>query len=141
MPKYEGHKVALKRGDGATPTEVFTSVGQVIAIGAFGSTRDLIDVSAYGETWMDFLGGKKEGAEVEFTVAFDPANTQHTGLQTDYDNAVRRNFRVEHAGAAYGWTISTVVIGWQVSAEQTEGLLGTLTVKIVEPGVVGATIP
>lgn len=141
MTKYAGRTVVLKRGDGATPTEVFTTVAQVSSIGQFGSNRDQLDVSTYGDEWKDFLGGQKEGDEMEIGVLFDPAEATHTSLQTDYDDSAQRNFRVESADAAYGWTISTRVVGFRMEAPLDGAITGTLTAKIVSPGVTGATIP
>lgn len=140
MAKFAGRSVVLKRGDGATPTEAFTTIGQVSAIGDFGDARDQIDVSTYGDDWKDFLGGQREGSDFEVTVLFDDADTSHTALKADSDGSLSRNFRVESAAMGYGWTISTRVLGFMMGTPIDGAVQATVSTKIINPGVVPAAL-
>lgn len=141
--KYAGRLAVLKRGDGAEP-EVFATVAQVSAMGSFGSERALIEAPAYGEEWIDYVTGLKEGAEMELELHFDPEETTHTALEGDYNSATgRRNFRIEFSGiGATGWQfdIPGVVRSFNTEAALDGTLKGTVAIKIVDPGVTSAAM-
>lgn len=115
-----------------------TPVGQLTAFGEVGSTRDLIDASAYGDDWKDFVTGQQDGVEVNATIAYDPADSGHGDIVDSYNN---------DPDAVTTWTLNHTASGFSadISARITQltrgGELGGLfqmsvTLKIVNPGVV-----
>lgn len=85
--------IAFLRGNAASP-EVFTAVGQITGMGDFGLERGQIDVTTLEDTTRQFNAAIKEGSEFTLNCQYDPASSQHSGLRTDQDTNVLRNFRI-----------------------------------------------
>lgn len=133
MTKYRGYRMTLNRN---TTGSTYAVVGQVLEIGDVGSTRDLIDVSAHGDEWMDFLGGRQEGTEVTIRYAYDPADSQQAQIKSDYDNSVTKLYQLIHPDFAQKVQFTTVSIGYLVRPPQDGAYEAEITLKIVSPGVV-----
>lgn len=137
MTKWAARSLVLSRGDGQ-PSEVFTAVGQVISVGKAGSSRDLIDASAHGDDWKDYVLGQQDGDEVPLVIAIDELGVdggQQAGLRSDYDTAVKRNFELEHVDSTFHVQFPALVTAFRRGGER-DGLLEIeATLKIVEPGV------
>lgn len=113
-------------------------VGQCTQFGEVGSERDLIDASAYGDDWKDYVLGQQDGVEVDMVVALDPADSTHDAIFDSY---------VNDPDAVTTWSLSHSTSGWSVDISARilrvtqGGQLGDLFqmsvgLKIVEPGVV-----
>lgn len=88
--------VQLKRGDGGTPTEVFTLVPGVLVQPVLGATNDQIEVSDY-----DSVGNKEyiaaylgDGNEVDIEFNFDITDAQQQGVVDDVKNKLNRNYEM-----------------------------------------------
>lgn len=134
MTKYAGRQLELLIGDGGNP-ESFAVVGQVTSLGEAGSSRDLIEASAYGDDWKDYIVGQQDGAELEVRVAYDPANAQHDAIQAAYNNATKRNFQLRHTPAGFHVQFPAYVTELTRGAERDGLLQLSATLKIVAPGV------
>jgi hypothetical protein len=133
MTKYAGRgfTVTLEGGD---------PLPQLREFGAFGSTRALIDATAYGDDWTDFVTGLQDGDEVAFTIAYDPADVDHTELIDAYDNTDGRvTFTVVHTASGFEAFINCIInaLRRESPIDGLFALSGTL--KIVNPGVVVPT--
>ncbi|GBC86988.1 hypothetical protein HRbin12_00988 [bacterium HR12] len=132
MAKYAGKDLELLISQGGTP-ETFAVVGQVVSMGDVGSSRSLVDASAYGDDWKDYVVGQQDGNELELEIAYDPANTQHTALVTTYDAGTKKNFELRHTPATFHVRFPAIVTALARGGER-EGLLRmTATLKIVGP--------
>jgi hypothetical protein len=100
-----------------------------------GSTRDLIDASAYGDDWKDYVTGQQDGSEVEVTVALDPANAGQDALQAAYDAGTSSAFDLSHADSSFHVTFPALVTSYSRGGERDGVLSGTATLKILNPGV------
>jgi len=130
MTKYAGRgfTVQLEGGD---------PLPQLREFGAFGSSRDLIDATAYGDDWTDFVTGLQDGDEVAFTIAYDPADPDHQELIDVYENTDGRCvFTVDHTASGFQAFINCIVnaVRRESPIDGLFALSGTL--KIVNPGVV-----
>jgi len=134
MTKYAGRQLELLRGSGGSP-ETFAVVGQVTSLGAAGSSRDLIDASAYGDDWKDYVVGQQDGEEMEVEIAYDPADSAHDGLVADYGNATKRSFQLRHTPAGFHVQFPALVTRLTRGGERDGLLTMSLTLKIVAPGV------
>jgi hypothetical protein len=130
MTKYAGRGIVISF-EGNT-------IGQLTAFGEPGSTRDLIDASAYGDDWKDYVLGQQDGNEVAGTIAYDPGDTGHEAMIDFYNNNPDdiATVNITHAVAGFDADISC-----RLTAVSRGGDLGGLlqlsfTLKIVEPGVV-----
>jgi len=130
MTKYAGRQLVLLVG---SPTAV--EVGQVTALGPAGSSRNLIDASAYGDDWMDYVVGQQDGNEIQVDVAYDPADTEHTALITAYDAGTSTHFEMEHTPAAFHIGFPALVTKCERGAQRDGLLTLSVTLKILNPGV------
>jgi len=131
MTKYAGRGLVLSIGTSA--------IGQVTAIGPIGSSRDLIDASAYGDDWKDYVLGQQDGNEVAVTVAYDPIDTQHLALIAAYEAATTTTFELEHVDSAFYATFYAIVTALSRGGDIGGLLSMDVTLKIVEPGVTEGT--
>lgn len=131
MTKYAGRSFTVSMDGGST------TFPQLREFGAFGSTRNLIDATAYGDDWTDFVTGLQDGDEVAFTISYDPADSSHQDLVDAYnDTDGRITLTVEHTEAAYEADIACIINALRVESP-IDGLFALSgTFKIVNPGVV-----
>lgn len=113
----------------------FTAVGQVTSLGTAGSTRDLIDASAYGDAWKDYVVGQQDGSEVDVEVALDPVLAGHLAMKTAYTNGVPVTFGMNHAASTFDIAFPGLVTKWQRGGDLDGVMKGEGTVKILNPGV------
>jgi hypothetical protein len=142
MAKATGFQGFLKQNAATgTGTGTYNTVTQVMTVGAVGSDRALIDVSAHGDMWADYLPGRQDGAEVELTVAWDPTVTTHTNMKADYDSTVppTRYYELQHPAWASAYRFPAVTSHWDVEATDDGSMEGHITLKIITPGVTSVT--
>lgn len=142
MAKQAGFLGFLKQNTvTGSATGTYTTVTQIMTVTAVGSERALIDVSAHGDMWADFLAGRQEGNEVELTLTWDPLNTQHTNLKADYDatNQVARYYELQHPNWASAYRFPSIPTSWEVEATDDAGMEAHISLKIVSPGVTTVT--
>lgn len=121
----------LKRGDGATPTEVFTTVAEVKDIKGFNASLSTEEVTYQGATAAEFVAGVVDYGEVSFDLNFDPAGTTHDGLFDDLTGKVKRNFKMvmtDTGGAEYAF--AAYVTKFELNAPVKGALTASLTLKI-----------
>lgn len=113
----------------------FNSVGQVTSLGNAGSSRDLIDASAYGDDWKDYVVGQQDGSELEVEVAYDPVATGHLALKSAYNAGTPTLFGMNHAESGFDIAFSALTTKFERGAER-DGLLKLMaSLKILNPGV------
>lgn len=68
MPRI-GHGTLLQVGDGATPTENFTTIARLTEVGEFGGDADDIEITSHdaAEAVREYVRGLAEPGEVSFT--------------------------------------------------------------------------
>lgn len=139
MAKVAGRLGAISRN---TTGSTYVNVGQVLELGDYGSARDLIDASAHGDDWKDYVLGQKDGEEVTLRVAFDPADAQQVALLTDYDASTVKKFHITHPSfATRGIEISAIVTRY-IERTPIDGVYeAEATLKIVNPGMTTYVIP
>jgi hypothetical protein len=139
VTKVAGYNGFLKRN---TTGSTYATVGQIMSLSAVGSERALIDVSAHGDSWSDFVMGRQEGTEVELTIAFDPADAQHVALKTDYDavTPASRLYELQHpAFATRALRFPAYTTQYEEEATDDGAYEAHVTFKIVSPGVTVVT--
>lgn len=116
-----------------------TAVGQVTSLGMSGSSRDLIDASAYGDDWKDYVVGQQDGTEVEVTVAYDETVGAHTAIKSAYDSGTITVFDMVHDDSGFAVSFAASVTALSRGGER-DGLMSmTFTLKVLNPGVVDYT--
>ena len=111
------------------------ALAQVMDVGKVGSSRDLIDASAYGDDWKDYVLGQQDGDEVAVRIAIDPLLAAQETLRTDYESSAVVDFQLEHADSGWGVEVPAIITAFSEGGSLGDVLEINMTLKIVEPGV------
>lgn len=113
----------------------FTAVGQVTDLGNAGSSRDLIDASAYGDAWKDYVVGQQDGSEIDVEVALDPALAGQLAVKNAYIAGVPITFGMNHVASAFDIAFPGLLTKWERGGERDGTMMGAGTIKVLNPGV------
>lgn len=109
MAKRYGARGALfQLGDGATPTEAFTTVAQVLTIGEISVESERNDATAMNDDWEQFLLGVKSAGEIGISILYDPNDSQHKKLSEWFNDQKIGNIKIAwpHVGPfGHEWQI------------------------------------
>lgn len=131
------------RGDGATPTELFTALANVTSIGGPARSRETIDMTAHDspDAWMEFVGGLKDGGEISLELNYDPTEVTHD-LDADFDDAAPRNYQVvilPGTADEHTWTIKGVLTELSDEFPYDDKMARSVTLKVSGKPVLAAT--
>lgn len=84
----------LKLGNGATPTEVFTSIDGIVSMNGFGTQRSEIDTTTLKDTSKKFKLGLKDNGTLQLEINHDPADPQHQELRQMNEDGTSANFQL-----------------------------------------------
>lgn len=88
------HGTLFQVGDGATPTEAFTTVAEVLDISGPEQVLNTEDATNHDSGgWREPIPTIKEAGEISFELNYYKAASQ-TSMRTDLLNRTKRNFRV-----------------------------------------------
>src|ERR1700754_2400702 len=95
MSGRDGFGTLFKRATTITPGNVFATIANVTNISGPDRKRETIDVTAHDspDGWMEFIGGLKDGGEVQLDINYDPGETTHD-LDDDFDDTEPRNYQI-----------------------------------------------
>lgn len=94
MASLETQGVTIARGDGATPTEVFTVIGELVSFQGPGGSASVIDVTHLGSAAKEKRVGLMDEGQFTFELNLDTSDAQQTGLRADRTARVLRNFEL-----------------------------------------------
>jgi predicted secreted protein len=122
--------IALKRGDGVTPTEAFTAIGKVSDVKGPEIKRDTYDVTAHDSAngWREFIGGLKDAGEVTITVNYDPS--VHDSLVEDFEDVKPRNYKLVFPQALGEWALALILTEFSQEAPVDDKLSAELKFKV-----------
>ncbi|MEV0639043.1 phage tail tube protein [Streptomyces sp. NPDC050619] len=130
MAGLDAFGTQLQRGDGATPTETFAALANVTDITPPGIERETYDVTAHDspEAWREFIGGLKDGGEVEIEVNYDPRD--HDALIADFADPNPRNYKVVWPQNLGNWAFGAILTNFEPEAPHDDKLAASLTFKV-----------
>jgi hypothetical protein len=127
-----GFGTLLERGDGATPTEAFTAVAEVVNID-MPLAKDAIEGTHQQSPgrWRQFKPGLISG-EITFEGNYLPGNATHdsaTGLMADFRSHVIKNYRISFVSGEK-WVLPSFLRDFNPSAPVDDklGMAGTLQI-------------
>lgn len=124
----------IKVGDGATPTEVFTTVPECTDAQSPNVKTDLQDVTSHDSAggFREFLPGLKDGESVTAPMFWVPSNATHKSLRVDAYAATKRNFKTVFTGGPTDNTVSYAgyITAMQAMAKVGTPLQATLVIKV-----------
>jgi hypothetical protein len=110
--------LTVKRGDGGSPSETFTTIEEVFSVSPIGKTNALIDATNYDSGGnREFIHGLADGAEISIECNYLPAATVQAALKSDANNKARRNIRFVLTDGTTTKTFGCAVIplAWNVA--------------------------
>src|SRR4030095_8403586 len=119
----------------------YVTIQQILTVGAVGSSRGQIDVSAHGDLWSDTIPGRLDGNEIDVVLLWDPADSQHQAIKADYDASTQtsRNYQLQHPAWATAYQFPALIFALEFEATDDGGMEGHFTLKIITPGVTTVT--
>lgn len=109
---------------------MFTAIANVTDITPPAIERETLDVTAHDspEAWREFVGGLKDGGEVEIEVNYDPR--EHDTLVTDFDDTEPRNYKITWPGTLGSWAFAAILTNFEPEAPHDDKLAASLTFKV-----------
>ncbi len=125
------HGTLLQVGDGATPTEVFATIGEVKDISGPETTLNTEDATSHDSAgWEEFIPTLLASGDVTFDVNYYKATTQ-TSLRTAQTTRKKLNFKlVFPLTPSETLAFSGYVTNFTYSAPVTGILTASVTVKV-----------
>ena len=125
----------IKIGDGATPTEAFTTIAEVMDISGPSLTLNTAEVTSHDSGgWKETIGTILEGGEVSFDINFVPTNATHSegsGLIADMLARTVRNFQIVFPDSgSTTWEFAALVTGFEPGAPVDGALTASVTLEI-----------
>lgn len=130
MAKFTAKDLVLAIGSPGTNV-----VGQVGGLGEAGSSRDLIDGSAYGDDWKDWLVGQQDGDSISMQIWYDPSDSDHEALIATYAAGTEETFHYIHEDSGMHFSFPGLITACNRGGAKDGMLALNLTVKILSPGV------
>ncbi|GAA3301300.1 phage tail tube protein [Streptomyces cinereospinus] len=130
MAGLDAFGTQLQRGDGATPAETFTPIANVTDITPPGIERETLDVTAHDseDAWREFIGGLKDGGEVEIELNYDPR--EHDSLVSDFGDKNPRNYKVVWPDSLGEWAFKAILTNFEPEAPHDDKLAASATFKV-----------
>lgn len=129
---FIGYGSTFERGVGS-PTPVWTELARVTEINAPSLSRETADVTHLKSTdrYREFIGAMRDGGEVSFTLIYNPANTTHQSLMTDFEGNVAVDYRITFSDDdAYRWTFQGFITGLETPIAMEDKVSQSVTIKI-----------
>jgi hypothetical protein len=109
---FAGRSSQLQRGDGATPTEVFSTIAEVRKITRSGSKADLADVTNMDSgNYREFLPTLLDAGEIALEGNYIPSDITQGLLQADFDGQAKHNWKIVLPAARGHWSFAAYVVG------------------------------
>jgi len=94
MAAYSSTNTLFKVGDGASPTEAFTTIAQISEVKWSGYSRKTLEINVMGAAHPSIMVGGHEPQTVELTLLFDPAEAAHEAMRTKLINGTSGNYQI-----------------------------------------------
>lgn len=130
-------RTVLSLSGGTNGTEAFTTVDGVRSLSGPQLALDTIDVTHHTSAsgYRQIIPSFKSAGDVTFDLIYDPADAQHDGLLTDFENRTRRNFQLIFPNTGtMTYSFAGYIGGGEISAPIDNAL--TLGMKISIDGAV-----
>jgi len=135
MAAISAHGTILKAGDAANNVE---DIANVTSISGPGLTLETIDVTNHSSAsnWREFIGGLKDGGEVNIDISYEPAGATHKnaagGLLYFLTTRAIAYFSLTfpNTGVNTVWSFTALVASFEPSIAVGDALTASVTLKI-----------
>lgn len=128
----EAQGMDLKMGNGATPTEVFTSIPEITTMSGPGGSAAVKDTTSLLDTAKTKRMGLADEGQISFDINYIPADTQHAALRAARAARTLHNFQLVFTDSpATTWDFAGYVTGFTLQGVQVDGTMGAkVTIEV-----------
>jgi len=133
-----GHGVKLQRSSDGTSGGSFASVGTIRDVTLPGMARDSVEVTHQDspERWREFIGGMKDGGELEFAMTFDPSSAESIAFLADLNADALGFYKVIFSDLTE-WGFAGLVTNVDPEAPVEDKMEASVTIKLSgKPGFI-----
>lgn len=126
-------------GDGATPTEGFDVLAEVVSIKPPSDSVDVIDAShlTSPNRTKEFITGLSDPGECELTIHFIPGGPDDTAIQALRGLTTRTNFQIAFpTSPVKKWTFAGLLVGYVPDVPINDRMVATVRIKVTGSYVV-----
>jgi predicted secreted protein len=97
-----GYGITFAKGDGATPTEAFTALGEVFGSVPPSLSRETVDATHMlsANRVREHISGMRDSGEAEIELNYVPGGTAWDALKASYDSDDPINYKITFSNAA-----------------------------------------
>jgi hypothetical protein len=123
------NSTVLKIGDGATPTEGFTNVGQITDWDGFDEKSKVIDITTLDDDYSEKDGGAViDSGATGMDLLYDPANTNINGLRTGV--GTKKNFKLILSNGTTQFAFAAVITGFKIMGKKDDKIRAKVSLDI-----------
>lgn len=123
------NSTGLKIGDGVTPTEGFTSVGQITDWDGFDEKSKVIDVTTLDDDYSEKDGGAViDSGATGMDLLYDPANTNINALRTGV--GTKKNFQLILSNGTTQFAFAAVITGFKIMGKKDDKIRAKVALDI-----------
>jgi len=121
--------LVLKIGDGATPTEGFTAVGQITDWDGFDEKSKVIDITTLDDDYSEKDGGAViDSGATGMDLLYDPANTNINGLRTGV--GTKKNFKLILSNGTTQFAFAAVITGFKIMGKKDDKIRAKVSLDV-----------
>lgn len=123
------NSTVLKIGDGATPTEGFTNVGQITDWDGFDEKSKVIDITTLDDDYSEKDGGAViDSGATGMDLLYDPANTNINGLRTGV--GTKKNFKLILSNGTTQFAFAAVITGFKIMGKKDDKIRAKVSLDV-----------
>ena len=107
----------------------YTAVFEVVDIDGPGGPTDDIETTHLASTSKEFIAGLDDGADVNFTINWDPSNATHQSLTTLRGNGNVATWKITYSDSKTT-TFSGYVKDWRPNVTTNSKMTSSVAVKV-----------
>ncbi len=119
----------LKIGDGATPTEGFTAVGQITDWDGFDEKSKVIDITTLDDDYAEKDGGAViDSGATGMDLLYDQANSNINALRTGL--GTKNNFKLILSNGTTQFAFAAVITGFKVMGKKDDKVRAKVSLDV-----------
>lgn len=128
----EAQGMLIKIGNGATPTEVFSTIPEIKTFSGPSGSAAVIDVTDLSSAAKEKRMGLADEGQLSFTINYIPDNAQHIALRAKRAARTETNFKMVFTddSPSTTWSFSAFVTGFAVSGAVDNVVEANVTLEI-----------
>ena len=123
------NSTVLKIGDGVTPTEGFTNVGQITDWDGFDEKSKVIGITTQDDDYSEKDGGAViDSGATGMDLLYDPANTNINGLRTGV--GTKKNFKLILSNGTTQFAFAAVITGFKIMGKKDDKIRAKVSLDV-----------